>query len=150
MKHIIRRIIPIMLLFGGTLTGCNNPANNETHYVRLSDAACTFRHTDNTPFTIEVITSPDNWEARSSGSWLQAERQGTALVLTPEENLTGAERSTEVTVTAGQATARIQVTQLGDTTLPIIYRKLDDLHSSAISPDGNIVGGYYSTADDES
>ena len=87
MKHIIRRIIPIMLLFGGTLTGCNNPANNETHYVRLSDAACTFRHTDNTPFTIEVITSPDNWEARSSGSWLQAERQGTALVLTPEENL---------------------------------------------------------------
>ena len=150
MKHIIRRIIPIVLLLGGTLTGCNNPANNETHYVRLSDAACTFRHTDNTPFTIEVITSPDNWEARSSGSWLQAERQGTALVLTPEENLTGAERSTEVTVTAGQATARIQVTQLGDTTLPIIYRKLDDLHSSAISPDGNIVGGYYSTADDES
>lgn len=123
MKHIIRRIIPIVLLLGGTLTGCNNPANNETHYVRLSDAACTFRHTDNTPFTIEVITSPDNWEARSSGSWLQAERQGTALVLTPEENLTGAERSTEVTVTAGQATARIQVTQLGDTTLPIIYRK---------------------------
>lgn len=55
-----------------------------------------------------------------------------------------------MTVTAGQATARIQVTQLGDTTLPIIYRKLDDLHSSAISPDGNIVGGYYSTADDES
>lgn len=150
MKHIIRRIIPIVLLLAGTLTGCSNPANNETHYVRLSDAACTFRHTDNMPFTIEVITSPDNWEARSSGSWLQAERQGTALVLTPEENLTGAERSTEVTVTAGQATARIRVTQLGDTTLPIIYRKLDDLHSSAISPDGNIVGGYYSTADDES
>ncbi len=49
MKHIIRRIIPIVLLLGGTLTGCNNPANNETHYVRLSDAACTFRHTDNTP-----------------------------------------------------------------------------------------------------
>ena len=87
MKHIIRRIIPIVLLLAGTLTGCSNPANNETHYVRLSDAACTFRHTDNMPFTIEVITSPDNWEARSSGSWLQAERQGTALVLTPEENL---------------------------------------------------------------
>ena len=171
MKHIIRRIIPIMLLFGGTLTGCNNPANNETHYVRLSDAACTFRHTDNTPFTIEVITSPDNWEARSSGSWLQAERQGTALVLTPEENLRLVSAKADMKIleelglsreeskrnimhlSGGQrqrVAARIQVTQLGDTTLPIIYRKLDDLHSSAISPDGNIVGGYYSTADDES
>lgn len=149
MKHIIHNTVPGLLLLTWMLTGCSNPTNTETHYVQLSDAACTFRHTDNTPFTIEVTTSPDQWEARSAGSWLKTEGHGTELVLIPEENLTGAERSTEVTVTAGQATARIQVTQLGDATLPIIYRKLGDLHSAAISPDGNIVGGYYSTYDAE-
>ena len=76
MKHIIRRIIPIVLLLGGTLTGCNNPANNETHYVRLSDAACTFRHTDNTPFTIEVITSPTiGKHARRAVGYKQNDRE---------------------------------------------------------------------------
>ena len=141
MKHIIRRIIPIVLLLGGTLTGYNN--RQITKRITSGSAM----PPDIPPYGQHAFYDRGNHftrqlrEARSSGSWL-SRTTGNGTSSSPRKR-TDRSGKGEVTVTAGRATARIRVTQLSDTTLPIIYRKLDDLHSSAISPDGNIVGGYY-------
>lgn len=70
------------------------------------------------------------------------------LVLTVADNADGMERTTTISVTAGQAEQTITVIQLSDDDLPMRFRKLADLHSSVISPNGKWVGGYYSVGDE--
>ena len=81
-------------------------------------------------------------------SWVTAEKSGNDLVLTVADNADGMERTTTISVTAGQAEQTITVIQLSDDDLPMRFRKLADLHSSVISPNGKWVGGYYSVGDE--
>lgn len=69
-------------------------------------------------------------------------------MLTVADNADGMERTTTISVTAGQAEQTITVIQLSDDDLPMRFRKLADLHSSVISPNGKWVGGYYSVGDE--
>lgn len=117
-------------------------------YVYLSDAACTFQSAGNEPFTITVETSPAEWTVTPGASWVTAEKSGNDLVLTVADNADGMERTTTISVTAGQAEQTITVIQLSDDDLPMRFRKLADLHSSVISPNGKWVGGYYSVGDE--
>ena len=80
--------------------------------------------------------------------WVTAEKSGNDLVLTVADNADGMERTTTISVTAGQAEQTITVIQLSDDDLPMRFRKLADLHSSVISPNGKWVGGYYSVGDE--
>lgn len=114
----------------------------------LSDAACTFQSAGNEPFTITVETSPAEWTVTPGASWVTAEKSGNDLVLTVADNADGMERTTTISVTAGQAEQTITVIQLSDDDLPMRFRKLADLHSSVISPNGKWVGGYYSVGDE--
>lgn len=74
------------------LAGCTQAPKNE--YVKLSDAACTFRAADNLPQTVRVNAS-GSWTAESGASWLTVEQQADALVLTVADNDTDYDRSTE-------------------------------------------------------
>lgn len=122
--------------------------NFRKQYVYLSDAACTFQSAGNEPFTITVETSPAEWTVTPGASWVTAEKSGNDLVLTVADNADGMERTTTISVTAGQAEQTITVIQLSDDDLPMRFRKLADLHSSVISPNGKWVGGYYSVGDE--
>ena len=64
-----------------------------------------------------------------------------ATNITVADNADGMERTTTISVTAGQAEQTITVIQLSDDDLPMRFRKLADLHSSVISPNGKWVGG---------
>lgn len=58
------------------------------------------------------------------------------------------ERTTTISITAGQAEQTITVIQLSDDSLPMRFRKLAEFHSAVISPNGKWVGGYYSYAEE--
>ena len=130
------------------MPGCTENGTSEKQYVYLSDAACTFQSAGNEPFTITVETSPAEWTVTPGASWVTAEKSGNDLVLTVADNADGMERTTTISVTAGQAEQTITVIQLSDDDLPMRFRKLADLHSSVISPNGKWVGGYYSVGDE--
>lgn len=130
------------------MAGCTENGTSEKQYVYLSDAACTFQSAGNEPFTITVETSPAEWTVTPGASWVTAEKSGNDLVLTVADNADGMERTTTISVTAGQAEQTITVIQLSDDDLPMRFRKLADLHSSVISPNGKWVGGYYSVGDE--
>lgn len=125
------------------LVGCEAP-QPETHYIRLSDAACTLDGSEGAALQVRVEASP-SWKAASGASWLTVEkRDGDILVLTAEANDTGAERTTVATVIAGKAEERITVMQMSEETVydRLRYNKSDGV--AVMSPDGHYVGGYYS------
>ena len=69
-------------------------------------------------------------------------------MLTAADNADGMERTTTISITAGQAEQTITVIQLSDDSLPMRFRKLAEFHSAVISPNGKWVGGYYSYAEE--
>ncbi len=147
MKNILSKLIMVLCGTALVMSGCSKEPS-EKQYVYLSDAACTFQSAGNEPFTITVETSPAEWTVTPGASWVTAEKSGNDLVLTVADNADGMERTTTISVTAGQAEQTITVIQLSDDDLPMRFRKLADLHSSVISPNGKWVGGYYSVGDE--
>ena len=130
------------------MAGCTEKGTSEKQYVYLSDAVCTFQSAGNEPFTITVETSPAEWTVTPGASWVTAEQSGNDLVLTAADNADGMERTTTISITAGQAEQTITVIQLSDDSLPMRFRKLAEFHSAVISPNGKWVGGYYSYAEE--
>ena len=130
------------------MAGCTENGTSEKQYVYLSDAVCTFQSAGNEPFTITVETSPAEWTVTPGASWVTAEQSGNDLVLTAADNADGMERTTTISITAGQAEQTITVIQLSDDSLPMRFRKLAEFHSAVISPNGKWVGGYYSYAEE--
>ena len=81
--------------------------------MNLSQVVCSFHSEGNEPLAIEVKTSPTEWTVESEASWVTAERtDGRTLTITVADNDASAERSTTVTVEAGQAVQHIKVVQL--------------------------------------
>lgn len=148
MKNILSKTVLALGITAMVMAGCTEKGTSEKQYVYLSDAACTFQSAGNEPFTITVETSPAEWTVTPGASWVTAEKSGNDLVLTVADNADGMERTTTISVTAGQAEQTITVIQLSDDDLPMRFRKLADLHSSVISPNGKWVGGYYSVGDE--
>lgn len=148
MKNILSKTVLALGITAMVMAGCTENGTSEKQYVYLSDAVCTFQSAGNEPFTITVETSPAEWTVTPGASWVTAEQSGSDLVLTVADNTDGLERTTTVSVTAGQAVQTITVIQLSDSDLPMRFRKLADLHSSVISPNGKWVGGYYSVGDE--
>lgn len=136
MKNILSKTVLALGITAMVMAGCTENGTSEKQYVYLSDAACTFQSAGNEPFTITVETSPAEWTVTPGASWVTAEKSGNDLVLTVADNADGMERTTTISVTAGQAEQTITVIQLSDDDLPMRFRKLADLHSSVISPNG--------------
>ena len=128
------------------LSACGQEAQEQLQYVSLSQAGCTFFGTDNEPLAVTVETSPAQWAAEASASWVKAEpgEDGTTLVLSVEDNDGDAERKAAVTVTAGQAVQEIGIRQLAADGAFARFRKLDTFSmGAAMSPSGRYVGGFY-------
>ena len=115
-------------LFAGCTTG---PEGTEEHYIKLSDAVCTFTEDGGETQVIDVRANPE-WSFESGASW---------LVVSADPNTDG-ERSAEITLQAGEATASIRVYQLGFDRMNARYRYLEDLNHAVMSPSGKYVGGF--------
>ena len=148
MKNILSKTVLALVITAMVMAGCTEKGTSEKQYVYLSDAVCTFQSAGNEPFTITVETSPAEWTVTPGASWVTAEQSGNDLVLTAADNADGMERTTTISITAGQAEQTITVIQLSDDSLPMRFRKLAEFHSSVISPNGKWVGGYYSYAEE--
>lgn len=148
MKNILSKTVLALGITAMVMAGCTENGTSEKQYVYLSDAACTFQSAGNEPFTITVETSPAEWTVTPGASWVTAEQSGNDLVLTAADNADGMERTTTISITAGQAEQTITVIQLSDDSLPMRFRKLAEFHSAVISPNGKWVGGYYSYAEE--
>lgn len=124
------------------LAGCTQAPKNE--YVKLSDAACTFRAADNLPQTVRVNAS-GSWTAESGASWLTVEQQADALVLTVADNDTDYDRSTEILIASGRAEASISVSQLAADSNIARLRILKTFSGGTVmSKSGRYVGGIIS------
>ena len=153
MKRILSKGLAVVLALAAC-TGCKSTEGETFHYVNLSQVLCTFLGEENQPLEITVKASPADYEVAPGASWLKAEKSedGKTLTLTVEDNETGAERSTTVTVEAGQAVQQITVNQLAKDNEFVRYRRLETFQSgAAISPNGKYVGGFVpSIAPDDS
>mgnify|MGYP000075548379 CR=1 FL=1 len=138
-------MLPAACLAGLLFVGCTTE-NTETHYVKLSEVACTFL-ADGQPKVITVEANP-GYEVSSSASWLKVSDEGTgSFTLTADFNDSGSERMTEVTVTAGEASVVINVNQLPDDGEIAHYRLLNKFNYGAVvSPNGKYAGGSYQTS----
>ena len=122
------------------LIGCTQPTEE---YVKLSDAICTFQCVD-IPQTI-LINASGPWSVETGASWVRAEEQTDALVLSVEDNDSGTERSTEVLINSGSATAIIAVYQLAEDNNITRCRILKTFSGGTVmSKSGRYVGGIIS------
>ncbi|HIW96862.1 MAG TPA: BACON domain-containing protein [Candidatus Tidjanibacter gallistercoris] len=139
-----KQIWSIFFAVAGTMlfAACGTEESQEKHYIKLSDAVCTFTADGTDAFAINVRSNP-GWSAESGASWVKVTDMSENTLTVSVEPNTEVERSTEILLTAGAATATIDVYQLGVDGMNARYRLLDDLNSAMISPNGRYVGGYY-------
>lgn len=142
-KHVFASAALLLPLFGG-LVGCTQPGQDEVQYIKVSMASCSFRGVDAEPLRIEVSTSPAAWNAEPSATWIRiVEKTDNALLLTVDDNMSAAERTGEVTITAGQAEQSITIVQVSDHALQSTYGTTGEFTMGAvISPNARYVGGY--------
>lgn len=89
--------------------------STETHYIKLCDSALTFNGAGNGSRTVTVASSPADWKAEPAVSWIKITETGkNSFVLTVDDSNVAEEREGIITVTAGQATVEVKVSQLPD------------------------------------
>ena len=130
-----------LLLFA---TSCTDKGQETFHYVNVSQVACSFLGESNQSLEITVKASPAQWTATPGATWVKIERTDEkTLTITVDDNDTGAERNTTVTIDAGEASQTITVNQLPKDSAIARYRKLDTFQMGArISPSGKYAGGF--------
>ncbi len=148
MKHILWNGAVALFLAGLFLTGCTTD-NEEYQYVNLSQIACTFLGSGNTPLVIEVEASPSVYEITPGASWLHADKSedGRTITVTVEDNDTENERESIISVTAGLASEEIVVIQLPKDNMLARFRYTGAFSQglAVMSPSGRYVGGYVAT-----
>ena len=125
-------------------TGCTTGTEETLQYVNLSQVSCSFLGEGNQPLVIEVKASPATWEATPGATWVKVERtDDRTLTVTVDDNDTGAERNTTISIVADQASQEIRVNQLPKDTEFARFRKLDTFQmGAAMSPSGKYAGGF--------
>ena len=147
MKRGLLFVLPVL---AAAFAACTTDVKEERQFVNLSQVVCSFHGAGNEPLAIEVKTSPTEWTVESEASWVTAERtDGRTLTITVADNDASAERSTTVTVEAGQAVQHIKVVQLAPDSEIATYRRLDALANGGVmSPGGKYVAGYTAFIDE--
>ena len=142
-----KSVLPLLLLV--TATGCTQPTE-EVHYIKVDMIACSFQGTDAVPVRITISSNPGPWSAEPSASWIRiTEQTEEGIVLTADDNPASTEREGEITVTAGEMTKTIRVTQTGDTFVPARYDVFRDYTMGAvISPNGRYTAGFIGVPDE--
>ena len=144
MRRILFNFIAAAICSSAFITGCTTETKDNVHYVNLSQVACSFLGEGNSPLAVDIKASPAQWTATPGATWVKIERTDErTLTITVDDNGTGAERNTTITIEAGQASQQIQVNQLPKDSAIARYRMLDTFSISvAMSPSGKYAGGF--------
>lgn len=138
-KEFLRMLLPLAGVVA--LAGCRPQGSDAGHYIKLSDVVLTFAAEDEEVKSVTVRSNPD-WSFTGDASWVEVSREGNTLEISVKPNA-DAERSAKIGLTAGEATAEIEVRQLAKEGPDARYRLLDKLANAAMSPSGRYVGGFY-------
>ena len=106
MKHLLS--ILAVAIIAVVAWGCSSGGNEEIP-VTLSKGALTFQSNSGKQ-TIEV-TAGKNWEPQSSKEWCTVQRDGNQLTVSVTKNYAAKERTATVTITSGEQSAVLGVTQ---------------------------------------
>ena len=138
-RHLYTILLPVAAALA--LSGCTTGSEEaDEHYIKLSDAVCTFTEDGGEAQIIEVRANPE-WSFESGASWLKVSAgEGSTLEVSVDPNADG-ERNAEITLQAGEATASIRSYQLGARGLSA-RTMLEQLNSAVMSPSGRYVGGF--------
>jgi len=130
---------------------CDNGGSTETHYIKLSDSSLTFNGAGNGSRTVTVASSPADWKAEPAVSWIKITETGkNSFVLTVDDSNVAEEREGIITVTAGQATVEVKVSQLPMDTEFARFRTMYEYENGMVmSPSGKYAGGFYATLDED-
>ena len=130
---------------------CNKVGRPETHYIKLSDSSLTFNGAGNGSRTVTVASSPADWKAEPAVSWIKITETGkNSFVLTVDDSDVADEREGIITVTAGQATVEVKVSQLPMDTEFARFRTMYEYENGMVmSPSGKYAGGFYATLDED-
>ncbi len=123
------------------VTGCTD-VQNEYQYVRLAESTISFLGADNTPRVIDIDAAPE-WTAETSSSWITLSDQTTnSITVTVSDNELDEERTGKITITAGEASAEIQINQLAfDNDAPVYHYYGPYDMGTAMSPNGRYCVG---------
>ena len=130
------------------LSAACSKSDSEPHFIRTDLAEVTFR--DSEPISVSVESYPADWVVLPLNvDWLNANKHDNSLVLTVlEDNLSSTDRSTVVSLSAGNASTNVVVYQLPADYDHDRYVSIPQFESAAISPSGKFFGGYYATTQD--
>ena len=144
MRRILFNFIAAAICSSAFITGCTTETKDNVHYVNLSQVACSFLGEGNSPLAVDVKASPAQWTATPGATWVKIERTDErTLTITVDDNGTGAERNTTITIEAGQASQQIRVNQLPLDSEFARYRRLETFQMGAVmSPSGRYMGGF--------
>lgn len=119
MKKLSMLFAALLLVGGATFTSCgdDNPTPGPSTSLQLTDESGTEITTVEIPATggsAKVYVKTDgSWDASlpSTQDWCDAQKGATRITVSAESNNTGEDRSTTLTVTAGDLTKTVTVTQ---------------------------------------
>lgn len=139
-----------MMLFGISAAvlavGCKTEEVSE-QYIRLSDSALSFKGSGSTPVTVTVYSSPAWTIAGEGASWVTiSDQTESSFTVSVADNENDSERSTVITLQAGEATAELTIQQMSADNVFARYRFKDEYqYGTAMSPNGLYAGGFFST-----
>ena len=97
-RHLYTILLPVAAALA--LSGCTTGSEGaDEHYIKLSDAVCTFTEDGGEAQIIEVRANPE-WSFESGASWLKVSAgEGSTLEVSVDPNADG-ERNAEITLQA--------------------------------------------------
>ena len=123
------------------LAGCTTDVTEKKGYISISDSQITLLGNGSEAQMVTILDAPGEITVETGASWLHtSDIVDNVLSVTADPNDAASDRSTEIRLTSGEATATIKVRQLGADALGVHYRYLNDYRFSAISPNGRWIG----------
>ncbi len=116
--------------------GCSK-VDEVYQYIRIEESTCSFYGSDNAPRTIKIEAYP-KYETEPSASWIViGDVTDNSFSITVTDNDTNEERIGNILITAGDASARIRITQLAKGNTSPVYNTYDGYDLGAVmSPNG--------------
>ncbi len=116
--------------------GCSK-VDEVYQYIRIEESTCSFYGSDNAPRTIKIEAYP-KYETEPSASWIViGDVTDNSFSITVTDNDTNEERIGNILITAGNASARIRITQLAKGNTSPVYNTYDGYDLGAVmSPNG--------------
>lgn len=97
------------------IVGCNDDSTTDQTEITLGidPSSLSFEASGDTAKTVTVTTNSESWDRQPSHDWINVEVSGNLMSVSVEDNTSDDGRTGSITVTAGDKTERVTVSQNG-------------------------------------